>query len=152
MYNIQLCVRYIQDFQGITMLRRHDAKKHDDTLAVEMAQNLPHLLYFSPSPPPLLCCHQISTHGKMDHLVTMVTGIECPSRVHILLHAHTRIRPVLGKETKSSWIYYQVYCERQTCCTCLHPCFCLHGGAHSVKHLVITGILCAASNRESEVS
>ena len=93
----------------------------------------------------------------------MVTGIECPSRVHILSHAHTQIRPVLGKETKSSWIYYQVYCERQTYCKRLHPCFCLHGGpqllffffptqSHSVKRLVITGILCAASNREREVS
>lgn len=78
-------------------------------------------------PPPRY--HQISTHGKTDHLVTMVTGIECPSRVHILLHSHTRIHPVLGKETKSSWIYYQMYCERQTCCKRLHRCFCLHDGA-----------------------
>lgn len=67
MYHIQLCVHYLvrdydekqiltrvllhnQDFQGITTLRRHNAKKRHVTLAVEMAQNLPHLPSFSPSP------------------------------------------------------------------------------------------------------
>lgn len=43
-----------------------------------------------PSSLPLslfLHCHQIGTHGTKDHLVTMVTGIECPSARFLAKHS-----------------------------------------------------------------
>lgn len=47
---------------------------------------------FLPASPSLplslfLHCHQIGTHGTKDHLVTMVTGIECPSVRFLAKHS-----------------------------------------------------------------
>lgn len=61
-------------------------------------------------------CHQIGTHGRADHLVTMVTGIECHLWVHACTFSYTyeseQIHPVLGEDTKVE--------DKVVCCPLRH--------------------------------
>lgn len=85
---------------------KHNLKNTLSRMAKKRYGLLSHPLHLSLSPPTSLffCfqtehCHQIGTHGRADHLVTMVTGIEC----HLWVHACTFSYVWIWANTSCAW-------------------------------------------------